>query len=87
MADIIDGKIEYRYVFGTVEECDIEGRVEEPVLSYIKENGLFYKVIDDAVDWMRDWIDYESDPFWWAIEDALKKNVGKEKLAELEEEA
>lgn len=84
MAEITNGKIDYMYVFGTFEECDVEGRLDENVLEYIRENDLMYGIVQDAVDWMRDWIDCESDAFYEALSDALRKNIGAEKLRELE---
>lgn len=81
-----NGMLPYRYVVLSFEPCDVTERVDQAVADYIEEHGLMDAIIDDAVDWLRDYFDLDTDPVWEAIEDALARNIGKEKLDELEEE-
>ena len=79
--------IPYDYVVATFEPEDVEGRIEsKKVLDYIKEHDLMSDVIAEAVDWLRDWIDFNHGDEWHdALNDALEKVIGKDKLEELEE--
>ena len=83
---IKDGMFPYKYVVATLEPCDITERVDRSVADYIMDNGLMDEIIDDAVDILRDYYELDTDVVWDAIEDALLKSIGSEKLDELEEE-
>jgi len=75
--------IDYKYVIATFEECDVSERLRgescyEELFAYIKDNGLLDEVIMYAVDYMRDWFDWNSgDAMWDAIELAVRKVTGK----------
>lgn len=77
--------IDYKYVVLTFEDCDLTERVEEPVVEYLVENDLLDDAVADAAEWLRDYYDIDTDPFYDAIRHALGNVIGKEKLAELTE--
>jgi len=76
-------KIDMKYVFGWFEEYDLTERLEgdcvyEDALDYIKENELIDEVIMWAVEWLRDWMDFNfGDNYWDAIDYAVEKATGK----------
>lgn len=75
--------IDYKYVFGTFEECDVECRLNEgefygKLLNHIKENGLMDDIIMYAVDDLRDWVDWTAgDEMWDALDVGIYKTTGK----------
>ena len=83
--------IDYKYVWGTFEECDVVGRLDndcmcEDILDYIKDNDLMDDVIMYAVDYMRDWFDWTcGDAMWDALDEGVNKATGKS-IADWEEE-
>ena len=83
--------IDYKYVWGTFEECDVVDRLDgdcmyEDILDYIKDNDLMDDVIMYAVDYMRDWFDWTcGDAMWDALDEGVKKATGKS-IADWEEE-
>lgn len=79
--------IDYKYVFGTFEEYDVEYRIEDEVLfNHIKENNLMDDIIMYAVDDLRDWIEWTAgDAMWDALDVGVYKATGKH-IHEWEEE-
>lgn len=83
--------IDYKYVFGTFEDCDIECRLGDDgaygkLLAHIKEHDLMDAIIEYAVEDMRDWVDWNAgDAMWDALELAVRKVTGRN-LNEWEEE-
>jgi len=78
--------IDYKYVVGTVEECDVNERAVSALSSYIRENELMDDIIMFAADEMRDWFMWEAnDAIGDAVDNAVKKVTGRS-IAEWEEE-
>lgn len=78
--------IDYKYVFGTFEECDVDERVTDNLRKCIEDNGLMDEIIMYAVEDMRDWLDWTAgDAFWDALDAAVTKVTGKS-LCDWEEE-
>lgn len=75
--------IDYKYVFGTFEDCDVEDRLGddeayEGLLAYIKEHGLMDEIIMYAVDEMREWVYWAAgDAMWDALDIAVRKVTGR----------
>ena len=75
--------IDYKYVFGTFEEYDVEYRLNdgeffEKLLNHIKKNDLMDDIIMYAVDDLRDWIEWTAgDAMWDALDVGVYKATGK----------
>ncbi len=84
--------IDYKYVFGTFEECDVTERLDGAefcgeLLDYIRENDLMDEIVMWAVNDLRDWVDWTAgDAMWDALDVGVFKATGKH-IRDWEEEA
>ncbi len=78
-------KIPYKFVVLTCEECDVTERIEGAMAEYLEDNGLTEQVAAYAAEWLRDYYDDNTDPYYEAIEYAIEFVLGKAKADELRE--
>ena len=81
--------IDYKYVIGTFEECDVTGRLDRKsfgkLRAHIDENGLMDEIIVHAAEDMREWVYWTAgDAMWDALDLGVFKATGKH-LSEWEE--
>ena len=79
--------IPFDYVVATFEPEDVEYRIEnKKLLDYINEHDLMSDIVAEAVNWLREWLDFNHRDEWQdALDDALEHVIGNDKLDELEE--
>lgn len=76
-------------IVATFDEEELFMRLDDPVyervVAYIREHDLTDIIVLSAVDWLRDWYDNFGDKEWWAMEHAMERHIGEDKLEELKE--
>ena len=76
--------IPHKYVVATFEPCDLTERVEDYVAEYFEGRGILDDVVTEAAEWLRDYYAEETDPYYDAIREAVRKVGGQEALAVLD---